>query len=134
MPRAVQWSSDRLRAGGLFAIDDYVGATYNQHPPELVAWGTEWMASLPERLRRHWNGVDVKLWPFTSRIAVEDIIAIDPSECADSAAILPSIRDIFPDHQIVETGGAGIFLCNDAHLSQLHVRNRPGVADYHPEC
>jgi len=105
---AVQWSSDRLRPGGLFAIDDYVGATYNQHSPELVAWGTELMASLPETLRRHWNGVDV-MPPFTGRVPIEDIVAMDPSECADSASILPAIRDIFPEHQIIETGGAAYF-------------------------
>jgi len=105
---AIEWSYDRLRAGGLFAIDDYVGATYNQHSPELVAWGTELMASLPERLRKHWNGVDV-MPPFTARVSVDDIIATDPSECADSASILPAISEIFPDHQVIKTGGAAYF-------------------------
>jgi SAM-dependent methyltransferase len=105
---AVQWSWDRLRNGGLFAIDDYVGATYNQHSPELVAWGTELMASLPERLRRHWNGVDV-LPPFCGRVDLQYIIELDPSECADSASILPAIGKRFREHQIIKTGGAAYF-------------------------
>jgi SAM-dependent methyltransferase len=105
---AVQWSWDRLKRGGLFAIDDYVGATYNQHSPELIAWGTELMASLPERLRRHWNGVDV-MPPYTSKVGLQDIIAMDPSECADSAAILPAIKQRFSAPEIIETGGAAYF-------------------------
>jgi hypothetical protein len=33
------------------------------------------------------------------------MIAADPSEAADSERILPSVREIFPDASIIETGG-----------------------------
>lgn len=105
---AVRWSYEHLRPGGVFAMDDYVGATRSQHSPEFVAWASRLMASIPEYLRRHWNGVDV-LPPL---IGVPDPVEQakpDPSEMADCGAILPAIREIFPEAAIIKTGGIGYF-------------------------
>jgi SAM-dependent methyltransferase len=106
---AVRWSRDRLKPGGLFAIDDYVGATRNQHSQALVDWGSKLMASLPEHLRKHWNGKDI-MPPFVGRVDPQELEKIDPSECADSASILPAIYEFFPDPQVIKTGGAAYFV------------------------
>ncbi len=106
---AVRWSKSKLKEGGVFAIDDYVGATRNQHSDGLVEWGSELMACLPERLRRHWNGKDI-MPPFVGRVDLEELKKIDPSECADSASILPAIEEIFPGCEVIKTGGAAYFV------------------------
>jgi hypothetical protein len=106
---AVRWSKSKLKEGGVFAIDDYVGATLNQHSDALVEWGSELMASLPERLRRHWNGKDI-MPPFIGRADLEELKKIDPYEYADSASILAAVEEIFPGCEIIKTGGAAYFV------------------------
>lgn len=46
-----------------------------------------------------------KLRRFISRPSLEYMIATDPSEAADSEAILPAIRKIFKEPFIIPTGG-----------------------------
>jgi hypothetical protein len=106
---AVRWSRDRLKRGGLFAIDDYVGATRNQHSQALVDWASELMASVPEHLRKHWNGIDI-MPAFVGRVDPAELEKMDPSECADSASILPAIYEYFPDPIVINTGGAAYFV------------------------
>jgi SAM-dependent methyltransferase len=108
----VAWSRDSLRDGGLFAMDDYVGATRFQHSPELVAWCNRLLASLPEYLRRHWNGRD-NIPPF-SVCDPKALACTDPSECADSGAILPAVRSIFPRAEVIKTGGAAYIALSNA--------------------
>lgn len=107
--QAIGWSRDHLREGGFFAMDDYVGATRNQHSAATVAWASRVLAALPEHLRWHWNGVDI-IPTVIGVVDPEELARIDPSECADSAAILPSLRAIFPEVEIIRTGGVIYFL------------------------
>lgn len=106
---SVQWSRDHLRQGGVFAMDDYVGATRFQHSPEFVAWGSRLLALLPEHLRRHWNGTDV-IPTVVGVLDPAELARIDPSECADSGSILPAVKSIFPDAEIIKTGGIAYFI------------------------
>jgi len=127
---AIEWSRDHLRDGGVFAMDDYVGNTRMQHSPELVAWGTRLLGMLPEYLRRHWNGVDV-LPAVIGVVPAEDMARVDPSECADSGSILSSVQSIFPNAQIIKTGGAAyvIALCNTIqnYRSETELALKPNV-------
>lgn len=108
----VAWSRDRLREGGFFAMDDYVGASRFQHSPELIAWCNRLLAALPQYLRRHWNGKDSI--PLFSVADPEALARIDPSECADSGSILPAVRSIFPDAEVIKTGGAAYIALDNA--------------------
>jgi hypothetical protein len=105
---AVEWSRDHLRYGGIFAMDDYVGGTRNQHSRELVAWGTRLLAALPEYLRAHCRGGTIP--PSVSVVNPEDLAKLDPSECADSGSILSAVKSVFPGAEIIHTGGAGYFV------------------------
>jgi SAM-dependent methyltransferase len=113
---AIQWSRDHLRVGGIFAMDDYVGATRNQHSPELITWGSRVMAAIPEYLRWHWNGIDT-IPAVIGVVDPNEQARIDPSECADSASILPSLHSIFPDVEIIKTGGV-LYLLALSHTLQ----------------
>jgi SAM-dependent methyltransferase len=111
---AVAWSHARLRPGGVFAADEYVGASRFQHTPSLMAWTNRMLALLPERLLRRPDGNG-----FVPRalglIPVEELVKIDPTEAVDSANILPAVRHVFPDAEIIPTGGALYFVAlNDA--------------------
>jgi len=106
--RAVEWSRRVLAPGGVFFLDDFVGPTRFQWSDRAIAVATGVRAMLPRRFledpasppdkRRHLP-VEVKR-PNASRLARRD-----PSEAADSAAILPAVRDLFPEAEIQRTGG-----------------------------
>jgi SAM-dependent methyltransferase len=103
--KAVAWSHRVLKPGGLFVMDDYAGATRMQFPEVMLRVSTEFRSTLPERYLKNpydpTKMMDVKCVPPDE----DDLFAMDPSECADSANIIPAIRDIFPKAQIILTGG-----------------------------
>ncbi len=112
---AIRWSWDRLRPGGVFAMDDYVGASRFQHMPEMVAWSNRMLALLPNRLLRRWDD-PARSIPNTAYVPdPAAIAAIDPTEAVDSGNILPGLRATFADAEIISTGGALYFVAlNDA--------------------
>ena len=112
---AVAWSRDRLRPGGVFAIDDYVGASRFQHSAHLLDWANRMLAVLPDRLLRR-PGESGELVPRVQmRCDAEWLARMDPSEAVDSANILPAIWRSFPEAEIIPTGGALYFVAlNDA--------------------
>jgi SAM-dependent methyltransferase len=103
--QAVEWSFKALRPGGLFIMNDFVGATRMQFSDEMLDAATYFRQSLPASMLRN---------PFAAgelpRVVGRcDPVALaddDPSECADSGRILDSVREAFPDAEIIPTGGA----------------------------
>ena len=114
-PKAVRWSRDHIRCGGVFAMDDYVGESRFQHTAALVAWSNRMLSLLPDRLLRRWDD-PARLIPRPVHIhAPEDIAAIDPTEAVDSGNIIPAVRSTFADPVVIPTGGALYFVAlNDA--------------------
>lgn len=112
---AVAWSRDRLRPGGVFAMDDYVGESRFQHTPELMAWSNRMLALLPDRLLRR-SQDRTQLVPRVLGLHDPHVIAAtDPTEAVDSGNILPAVRRAFAAPEIVPTGGALYFVAlNDA--------------------
>ena len=113
--KAVQWSRDHIRWGGVFAMDDYVGESRFQHTAALVAWSNRLLSLLPDRLLRRWDD-PTRLIPRPVYICDPNAIAaIDPTEAVDSGNILPALRSTFADPVIIPTGGALYFVTlNDA--------------------
>lgn len=96
-----------LRPGGLLVIDDYVGPSHMQVPDRLHAVAQPIRAALPERYLAN-NTADAARFPLLPRcprIPREAMIAADPSEMADSAAILPAARRLLPGATVIPTGG-----------------------------
>lgn len=95
---ALEWSRDVLKPGGLLMVHEYTGPTYWQWSDELLDCLRRFRAALPPHLR--------PANPNIKRLTVEEMIERDPSEAADSAAILPALNELFPDAEIKSLGGA----------------------------
>jgi SAM-dependent methyltransferase len=102
-PAAIAWSHDVLRPGGLFLMDDYVGASRFQWSERMLAVNREWWRALPEPYRR--DPESNLALPEPRRPDPRALMASDPSEAADSERILPALRRRFPGVEIVLTGG-----------------------------
>ena len=109
-PAAVAWSRDRLRRGGLLAMDDYVGPDRFQFSDELLRRVSEAMALLPDRCLGKCDKPGEMVSRTVGRWSAEAVAAADPSEACDSARILPALTSCFPDAEVIPTGGAVYFL------------------------
>lgn len=102
---AVRWSRERLKLGGSFVMDDYVGPNRHQWTDvELdVAQGVRLM--LPPQYRRDPQAPERELPLRPLRKSVEEMVRRDPTEAPDSENILPSVSRHFPNAEIIPTGG-----------------------------
>jgi SAM-dependent methyltransferase len=103
---AIQWSRDRLKPGGLFAMDDFVGPSRFQWTDKNLDWASKVRASLSDRYLQNPNAPGSLVSRECLRPTIEAMIADDPSEAADSERILDAIRNHFNDPEIIPTGGA----------------------------
>ena len=105
---AIRWSRDVLKAGGLFVMDDFVGATQFQWSDRLLAINTKVRKELPAEYLRDPKHPGQFLCAVVGRPDLDIFVATDPSECRDSGRILPCLQKYFPDADVVLTGG-GIY-------------------------
>ena len=104
---ALRWSFDRLKPGGLFAMDDFVGPSRFQWTDDNLEWARRVRQALPKRfLRDPYVQKDAYLPVKIARPTIADVIASDPSEAVDSGRIIDGIKAIFPRSQFFMTGGA----------------------------
>jgi len=87
---AIRRSVEILESGGVFVMDDFVGPTYNQYTDEEYQSAQRIRAVLPAE----WFEEPAPLARQLGRIPVEAYKKSDPSEAADSAAILPALADL----------------------------------------
>lgn len=105
---AVRWSRRVLVPGGIFFLDDFVGPTRFQWSDRALAVATGARAILPGRYLKDPQSppAEPRYLPIKVRRPAPGRIARqDPSEAADSEAILPAVREIFPEADIQRTGG-----------------------------
>jgi hypothetical protein len=103
---AVSASSSALRPGGLFVMNDYVGATRARYNAREREYANQVRSILPERFFVHFANAKRRVPRSVDEIPFERAIADDPTECADSEAIIPAIRETFPSAWIWMLGGA----------------------------
>jgi len=102
--KAVRWSKQRIGKGGLFAMDDFIGPSRFQWTERALSFANDFRDSLPASLAVNPN--TNKRAGRLGRPTIEGMIALDPSEAADSDSIMPALREFFPTAQIIRTGGA----------------------------
>jgi len=103
---AVAWSRKVLREGGIFYMDDFIGASRFQWPDRQL--------EIASRVRRIFEGSyyleDPKnpgqfIEPDIKRPNPDRLMQDDPSEAADSERILEAVKRHFPNAEIKMTGG-----------------------------
>lgn len=106
---ALRWSRRVLKAGGLFLMDDFVGPTRMQWSQRTLNINNIFLHSLPAQYFRHPCKPAATLPQAVQRPNVAVMMATDPSECADSARILPELARHFPEADVIPTGG-GVYV------------------------
>lgn len=100
---AVLWSKKILKKGGIFYMNDYVGMNRLQWSNRSVSLANKIRSVLPDKYFYR-KGKS----PFPKNVRVidkEKLIEVDPSECADSEKIIPSLSSIFANAEIKLLGG-----------------------------
>jgi SAM-dependent methyltransferase len=122
---ALSWSRERLRKGGVLAMDDYIGPSRMQFGPDFLDFSTRFRRSLPpKRMDNPWAPGQVMPTQVES-MDLDALIYLDPSEAVDSANILPALAQFFPNAEVTPTGGAIYHLAlNDIlhNLTEAEVR------------
>lgn len=101
--RAVAWSLERLKAGGVFAMDGYVGPSRFQWSDDAMHCASTFRKSLPARFLVRPGGGSFPR--EVHRPSVESVMESNPAFAADSARILTVIETRLPGARIVPTGG-----------------------------
>jgi SAM-dependent methyltransferase len=91
-----------LRPGGVVIGSEYVGPNRFAFPADVRAIADEAYRSLPSDLRGE--------WPVLPSPDPVEVATFDPSEAVDSERIIDAVRETFPDHEILEMGGAIVHL------------------------
>ena len=95
-----------LKTNGLLVINEFIGATRLQFPKHQIAKINEALKIIPNEYRSRYKSNLLKSRYYGSGII--RMILADPSECIDSASILPSIRSSF--HTVIEKPYGGNIL------------------------
>lgn len=115
---ALRWSFDALRPGGWFVMNDFVGADRFQFPWTALALVRAVRTLLPARYRRNPADPANPYRPYVPRPTLAEM-EYDPSEAADSEAIIPALRETFPDAWIKSVGGTVYHLALNDILTNI---------------
>lgn len=120
--QALAWSRKVLRSGGIFALDDFIGASRFQWPNRQLETATAIRKAIDPKYRAipqsPWTLLPVEV----DRPSIQYMCETDPSEAADSDQILPAIRRHFPEATIRPTGGVVYHLALNPIMHNFHPR------------
>ena len=112
-----------LKPGGVFHIWEYVGPTRFQWTDAQMALTNQFLAALPERLRRLPSG---RPRPLQTRPTIATMIEVDPSEAIRSADIVPLMRERFDIIEERPLGGALLHLGLADLAQNFDAEHNPG--------
>lgn len=126
--KAIGLSHAALKSNGLFFMDDFVGPTRMQWSDKMLRMASRVRAALPEKFLQNPYQPGDLLPRRLHRPKRWRMLLSDPTECADSAAIIPSLQKWFPSIGITPTGGAIYHLAlNDVLHNIDEIRDREMV-------
>lgn len=100
---AIERTFKGLLPGGFFVVNDFVGKTRFQWSDAELELINSFRRGLPENV---FTGPGGGRYPRTvSRPSVAGIVEADPSEAADSEAIVPALLTVLHEPLIIPTGG-----------------------------
>ncbi|MGJ3249117.1 MAG: class I SAM-dependent methyltransferase [Elainellaceae cyanobacterium] len=104
--KALKWSKTVLKQGGLFYMDDFVGASRFQWPDEQLEVATKVRCAFQQSKYLSNPNAQTSFLPTdVTRPDKEKLVQSDPSEAADSDRIIDAIYQHFPNAEIKNTGG-----------------------------
>jgi SAM-dependent methyltransferase len=127
--RAVAASVTALRSGGVFMMNDYVGANRFQWTDRELAYATAVRRNLPAHYLRDPADPAKSLDVEIVRPDMAQMIAVDPSEAASSQSILPAIRQYLPTPTIWMLGGAIYHLALNDVLANMDPEQDAGMLE-----
>jgi len=113
---AVRKSYEILKPCGVFFCNDFIGKSKFQWSEMELAIVNRIRMSLDEKIFQKNNGEIYER--LVSRPSI-DVMDKDPSEAADSASIIPAIKEVFSNPIIIQTGGLIYHLCLNGILSNI---------------
>ena len=93
-----------LKPGGLLVVNDFVGPSRFQWPKRQLQAANAMLALIPAAYRRRWP--DGKLKKRITAPGRLRMLLADPSEAAESASILPLLKEMFVALDVKNQGGA----------------------------
>lgn len=106
MDQALAWSANMLRTGGVFYMDDFIGADRFQWDDKMLATATRARAALLPKYMVNPLARDRSIRAVVQKPNERRLASADPSEAVHSSEILPAVRKYFPNVDIQFTGGA----------------------------
>lgn len=103
--QALIWSRDNLTDHGAIFCDDACPPNYMQWSAQVLDWVELFRASLPLRYLKSPYDEGIHLPNRPEIPSVEYWKSVDPTECVDSANIIPSIRKHAPAANVAYLGG-----------------------------
>jgi len=129
VPAAIKWSYDILESDGVFYMDDYVGPTRFQYSEKAIHIVNEIRDDLPHKYLKsqyhdgQYFGHYINCDPNIFETALGD-----PSEAVDSGRILKSLKDYFPEAEIILTGGIIYFVALGGLYENFDEKNEKDVS------
>ena len=103
---AVDWSKQVLRPQGVFYVNGFCGPTRLQYTDRQLSMAELARRALSESFLANPHDPKRAVVPFRAqRPSVTRMVEDDPSNCPDSSGILPAIRSLWPDADVIPTGG-----------------------------
>ena len=125
---AVEWSSDMLREGGYFIMDDYVGPNRFQWPRVVMETCNKARSKFPESVFKRTEKFKQKKHQVLRIVDQNLVSGVDPSEAADSARILEAISFTFPKRQeFLYSSGVSTLALNDISSRILEEKFHPFI-------
>jgi SAM-dependent methyltransferase len=105
VPDAIHWSRTILRPGGMFYMDDFIGADRFQWSDTILDICESIRKALPEKYLINPFEPNKLISYRVPRPRYGAMIEADPSEAPDSSRTLQYVKHFFPDAEITLTGG-----------------------------
>lgn len=126
---ALEWSFARLRSGGMFVMNDYVGPSRFALSEEDLHFVNRVREPLPDRLFD--RGESPRLPKRLKLPWLQSLIVNDPSEMVDCGGTLDIVESLFPDAEIIRTGGLTYFVAMNGLYAHLRAEEQDDGALLH---
>jgi SAM-dependent methyltransferase len=104
--QAIEWSWNALKPGGVIAMLEFVGPTRFQWTERNLTFMNRFLSAIPDRFFAVPGRPGISAGRQVKRSSIKEMVDHDPSEAADSGAIIPSLQTFFPQADIQMLGGA----------------------------